>query len=193
MALTSSLRPAVLLERAALCSIPGESLPEVIVARTTALAVSALKRSGFVCVAVSHDRGLGTGPAAVHAQLALQRRIDDALRGFGGFLDGAHSYPRPGETIDVDVPSPSVFTRLVLEAATKHRIDLARSVFVAQTLDAVEGARIAGVTTVLLGQTEARMVEWLRWPSARPDHVFADFATVRDFVEARRTRSMVHG
>lgn len=193
MVSTASLRPAVLMERAALCSIPGEVLPEVIVARNTALAVSALKRSGFVCVALSHDRGLGSGPAAAQAQLALQRRIDDALRGFGGFLDGSYSYPRPGETIDVDVPSPSVISRLVLEAATKHRIDLSRSVFVAQTLDAVEGARIAGVTTVLLGDVHDRTLQWLRRPAARPDHVFADFAAVRDFVEARRAQSLVHG
>lgn len=187
------LRPAMVIERAVLTAGDAGT-----VTRAAAVAVGAWKRRGFVCVALHcaavADTAAADAHARVRAEITRQRHIDAALRGFGGFLDGTYACPRPGETVDADVPGPSRFARLIIEAATAHRIDRARSLVIARSADAIDGARIAGLRCVLVaaggkagndaddGETSGRA-------SPRADFVVADLGEVLALIEAPRARA----
>ena len=179
------LRPAMVIERAVLLSADGS------VARAVAVAVGAWKRQGYVCVALHCGvRNGGDDLEGMRAEVMHQRRIDTALRGFGGVLDATLLCPRPGEVVDEDVPRPSRFARLIIEAAAAHRIDLLRSLMVARNHDAIEGAAIAGLRNVLVvaeGKAGAPSAPGL----ARPDFVVHAFGDVLPLIAPRDRKSVV--
>jgi len=176
-------RPAVVLERA---TIRAGGAPTFAVSRAALLALAGWQRLGYVCIAVDHQVEVPNDRARVRAEMALQREIDAALRGAGGRLAATYVYPRPGEDVDADVPRASVFARLLMEAAVRHRIDRPRSLFVARTPEAIEGARIAGIPCgLLLGEASARESR----PAVRPDFLWPDFAAVAALVDQQRQRA----
>lgn len=185
MAVRSFRRPAIVLERATLCL---HKDGDVAVSRQVLQVLGGWRHLGYLCVAVDYQADAGNGPARARAEMALQRRLDAALRSAGG-LDGTFVYPRPGESVDPDVPRASVFARLVMEATVHHRIDLPRSVFLAHTIAAVEGARLAGIPCGLIaGEGDARHRELAARPSVRPDFVWPDLAAVRAAIAHQRER-----
>jgi hypothetical protein len=179
----------VLLERELLWCGPAPA--SIVLPRAAALALAELRRLGFVTVLLDHDR---EPVRDAQALLRLHDRIAAAVVASGGRLEGAFAYPRPGEDLDPGVPRPSVFARLVLEAATQLRLDLPRSTVLAASLDAVEGARIAGVSGALVGVPDTVLAEAVRdRPAARPDQRFADVGAARAAIVAARQRCIAQG
>ncbi|MEZ5966294.1 MAG: hypothetical protein R3F56_20830 [Planctomycetota bacterium] len=180
------LRPAVVLERPALCVHADGGVALV---RQALLAVASWRQLGFVCLAVDYQAHVANDVARVRAEITTQRQIEAALAGVGGGFHGTFVYPRPGESVDPDVPRASVFARLIMEATAQHRVDLPRSLFVAHGLDAVEGARIAGIPCGwIAAASDGRARELAARPSARPDYVWDDLAAVRVAVARQRER-----
>jgi phosphoglycolate phosphatase-like HAD superfamily hydrolase len=175
LATRSLLRPAIMLERTVLGATDAETT--VAVPRSVARALGVWKAQGYVCVALSCTRDLSADAhAAVRAEIARQRAVAGALAGAGGGLDGWFACPRPGETVDPDVPMPSRFARLIVAAAATHRVDLARSVMVARTRDAIRGARIAGLPCALLAPAAADAL------AVRADFVVNDLGALVDLL-----------
>lgn len=182
-------RPAVFVERELLWC--GPETAQVVLPRSAALALAELRRLGFSCFLVDLDRSGQRGAASL---IRLNARVAAAVLSAGGRFDGTFAYPRPGASLDPGVPRGSAFGRLVLEAATLHGLDLARSTLLAASLDAVEGARIAGTRSLLIGATPQAVLEAARdRPSARPDEVFADLGQARASIVAARQRSIAQG
>ncbi len=183
------LRPAVFLERELLWC--GPDAAQVVLARSAAIALAELRRLGFVCVLLDLERGAVRTAVEL---IRLHERIAAAVRHAGGSLDGVFAYPRPGVELDPGVSRASAFGRLVLEAAAACAIDLARSTVLAASFDAVEGARIAGSRSALVGVAASAVREALRdRPAARPDETFADFGSARLAITAERQRSIAQG
>jgi hypothetical protein len=139
-------------------------------------------------VAVGYESDARNDPSWVRAEVARQRRIEVALRGVDAALAATYIYPRPGESVDSDVPRASVFARLIMEATAKHRIDLQRSFLVASSSAAIGGARVAGIPCGVLASALDPPPESVSLPRVRPDYSWSDFAAVRATVEGQRTQ-----
>lgn len=182
-------RPAVFVERELLWC--GQEAAQIVLPRSGALALAELRRLGFSCFLIDIDR---SGQRSAASLIRLNARVAAAVLASGGRIDGTFAYPRPGVSLDPGVPHSSAFGRLVLEAATLHGLDLARSTMLAASFDAVEGARIAGTRSVLIGVSPQAVLAAARdRPAVRPDEVFGDLGQARASIAAARQRSIAQG
>jgi D-glycero-D-manno-heptose 1,7-bisphosphate phosphatase len=123
----------------------------------TLAACAQLARRGFALVVVTNQSGIGRGMYAEadfeHLTAWMRERFSDAGAPLAGVYfcphhptDAAGSYLR---ACACRKPAPG----MLLQAAAKHGLDLARSVMFGDTCDDLEAARAAGVPQrVLLGK-----------------------------------------
>ncbi len=112
--------------------------------------VRRLRRAGYAVVVVTNQPDIGNGVvapetvAAMHERLRLRVAVDDIFVCPHSQNDGCDCRkPRPG---------------MLLSAARKHRLDLARSYMVGDRASDVEAGRRAGCHTIFIdrGYAEAR-------------------------------------
>lgn len=143
--------------------------PPLLQFRPAALpALQALARAGFALPLATHQSGLAHGDFT-RSQFAVQQRAwRQRLRDEAGvqFLDVLVCPHAPGvggmPACLCRKPAPG----LLVQAARMHRLDLAGSWMVGDTLDDVEAGRRAGCRTVLLGPGSGTL--WQRSPLRPP-------------------------
>lgn len=134
-------------------------------------ALAALTRAGHPLIIVTNQSGLARG-CFTRAQFAqVQGVLTQRLRDEAGveLLDFEVCPHAPGADGAVACLCRKPAPGMLLRAARRHGLDLARSWMVGDTLDDVEAGRRAGCRTVLLdsgGETVWRMTP-LRWPDLR--------------------------
>jgi D-glycero-D-manno-heptose 1,7-bisphosphate phosphatase len=134
-------------------------------------ALARLKQAGWKAFLITNQSGIGRGYfteeqyQAVHAEL---------LRQIGaGLIDAAYYAPEaPGTPSARRKPAPG----MVLEAATAHGVDLARSFFIGDKAIDVECGRRAGTRTILV-RTGYGAAE-----SCTPDFTAPDFSSAISLV-----------
>ncbi len=141
-------------------------------------ALAALSKAGFALVVVTNQSGIEQGYFSRAQFAALQSRLEKNLLAHSGvvltdFLLCPHAPgPRDMPKCLCHKPAPGMLVR----AARRHRIDLARSWMVGDTLDDVEAGRRAGCRAILLDSgSETR---WRRSPLRTPHHVFRNWREV---------------
>lgn len=140
--------------------------------------LKALAERGFDLLVVTNQSGLARGyfTRAQFARLqhALERKVrDECGVALLDFLVCPHAAGPNGSPMCLcRKPAPG----MLLRAARKHRIDLAKSWMVGDTLDDVEAGRRAGCRTVLFDSGGETV--WRRTPLRRPDAVCRDWDDV---------------
>ncbi|MBS1963661.1 MAG: UDP-glucose 4-epimerase GalE [Bdellovibrionales bacterium] len=140
---------------------------------------AALKRladAGYLLVVVSNQSGVGRGKIEIPQLRRIHAKLDRLLAGEGVRIHHyALCFHHPDEDCECRKPKP----KLVLDAAAKYRIDLARSFMVGDKLSDVECGRNAGVGGSFLVGSGYGAEEVKLLPS--PDGVyFPDLAAVAD-------------
>lgn len=153
-------------------------------------ALAACAAAGFALVVVSNQSGLALG-RFTHGQFAtlraaLRRRLrDEAGIELTGFYYCPHA-PAPDGTPACGCRKPSPL--LLHCAAIHHRLDLAQSWMVGDTLDDIEAGKRAGCRTILYdsgGETR-----WRDGPLRRPDVRHTDWdEVVHTVLAAHRMRA----
>ena len=143
----------------------------VVPAPHAAPALAALAGAGYRLIVVSNQPGVARGVFAEDRLRVLHAHLRSLLPELGEFYYCPHS---PDEECACRKPACG----LLLRAAYRHGIDLARSWMVGDILDDVEAGRRAGCRTVLVDN--GNETEWQRGPLRKP-HVVA-----RDLGEAAR-------
>lgn len=172
--MTTPLRPAIFIDKdgtlvedvpfnvdpAQLRFVPG-----------AAEALHALQQEGYALFVATNQSGLARG-LFTRAQFArLQHGLERRLRDGAGvtltdFLVCPHAAsPSGGPMCLCRKPAPG----MLLRAARRHRLDLAKSWMVGDTLDDVEAGRRAGCRAVLLDNGGETV--WRRTPMRKPDAV----------------------
>lgn len=121
-----------------------------------------LKEHGYSLIVVSNQSGVAHGLFDADALLEITERIQAELRVFGVQLDGAYYCPHHPEgsirkyavTCWCRKPSPG----LILEAASRHNIDLTQSWMIGDILHDVEAGNRAGCRTILINN--GHETEW---------------------------------
>jgi histidinol-phosphate phosphatase family protein len=128
-----------------------------------------LQRADFRLVLISNQSVVGRGWATPEQVQGIQQRICRLLPGvsFAGF---EYCFHRPDESCDCRKPRPG----MLLRAARRLDLDLARSVMVGDRASDVLAGQAAGCKTVLLGRAEAGLCQ--------PDHVAADLAGAAEWI-----------
>lgn len=141
-------------------------------------ALAALSQAGFALVVVTNQSGIEQGYLSRAQFAALQSRMEKNLLDHSGvvltdFLLCPHAPgPRDMPKCLCHKPAPGMLVR----AARRHRIDLARSWMVGDTLDDVEAGRRAGCRGILFDSgSETR---WRRSPLRTPHQVCRDWRDV---------------
>jgi D-glycero-D-manno-heptose 1,7-bisphosphate phosphatase len=134
-------------------------------------ALAALAAAGFSIAIVTNQSGLARGYFSLHAFEALRHFLQRRLREEAGVdVLGVYFCPHAPDASGVPTctcrkPMPGLLYR----AAAEHRLDMARSWMVGDTLDDVEAGRRAGCRSILYdsgGETVWRTAP-LRLPNAR--------------------------
>lgn len=148
-------------------------------------ALTALRRldaAGFALVVVTNQPGLATGHFARVELVRLERALTERVRDEAGvMLTGFYACPHPPGEGD----RPACLCRkpaagLLRQAALTHRIDLARSWMVGDTLDDVEAGRRAGARSVLLDV--GNETQWRITPLRTPHHRVADLLEAAELI-----------
>ncbi len=141
-------------------------------------ALRALQGQGYALFVASNQSGLARG-YFTRAQFArLQHAIERRLRDEAGvlltdFLICPHAAaPNGSPQCLCRKPAPG----MLLRAARKHRLDLAKSWMVGDTLDDVEAGRRAGCRALLFDSGGETV--WRRTPLRKPDAVCHDWDEV---------------
>ena len=141
-------------------------------------ALAALSQAVFALVVVTNQAGIEQGYFSRAQFAALQSRLEKNLLAHSGvvltdFLLCPHAPgPRDMPKCLCRKPAPGMLVR----AARRHRIDLARSWMVGDTLDDVEAGRRAGCRGILFDS--GRETRWRRSPLRTPHHVCRDWREV---------------
>lgn len=139
-----------------------------------------LRQAGLALVLVTNESGLARGAfnraQFARLQTALVKRLRDE---FDVIVDDVavcpHSPDAQGRPACLcRKPAPG----MLLRTARAHRLDLARSWMVGDTLDDVEAGHRAGAAGWLL-DTGAE-TQWRRSPMREPDAVFSDWPSLTD-------------
>jgi D-glycero-D-manno-heptose 1,7-bisphosphate phosphatase len=146
-------------------------------------ALARLQEAGLALIIVTNQSGLARGrftraEFARLQQIMLQRLQEE----FGVRVDSVEVCPHAP---DADgrpaclcrMPAPGMLIR----AGHRHRLDLARSWMVGDTLDDVEAGHRAGCQGLLLDSGGETV--WRRSPLREPDARFFDWAALADYVE----------
>jgi D-glycero-D-manno-heptose 1,7-bisphosphate phosphatase len=146
-----------------------------------ARAIRLLNAAGVLAIVVTNQSGVARGHVTEETLEAIHLRLRETLAGEGARLDDILYCPHlPEGTVEryarvcaCRKPEPA----MILEAARRHGIDLARSVAIGNADRDVEAGRRAGCRTVLLRSADTS------GPAAPADHV-ADglLAAVRWFL-----------
>jgi len=132
-------RDGTLMEEVHYCADPGQ----VRVYPGVSAALRQLKDAGFRLFMVSNQSGIGRGLITEAQYRAVQEEL---LRQIGvGLIEGCYFCPDvPGTASRRRKPEPA----MVLEAAAKYDLDLARSYFIGDKADDIECGRRAGTRTI---------------------------------------------
>ena len=147
----------------------------------SARAVRLLNAAGVLAIVVTNQSAVARGYMREEDLEAVHRRLHELLAAEGAHLDDILYCPHFAEGV---VPRYAVTCRcrkpepgLILEAARRHHIDLARSVMIGDAETDVEAGRRAGCRTVLVRPAPAAR------ESTCADHVADDLlAAVRWFL-----------
>ncbi len=176
-------RPAIFLDKdgTLIEDVPYNVDPEAI--RYAPRAEAALRRLGRLdapLIVITNQPGVAFGFFARDALGAVEDRLAALFSRCGATLAGFHACPHhprgsvPAYTCSCLCRKP--MPGLLQQAAVEHGIDLQRSWFVGDTLDAVEAGRRAGCPTILIDN--GNETKWLRDPDhlhlRTPDHLVPD-------------------
>ncbi len=150
-------RPAIFLDKdgTVIEDVPYNIDPALI--RLTKRAAEGLKMlhaSGYLLFVITNQSGVARGLFVEGQLVEVERRLNDLLAEAGVPLAGFYYCPHhpegtiPAYTIQCSCRKPG--PELIMRAANKHCLDLARSWFIGDTLSDVEAGRRAGCRTVLL-------------------------------------------
>lgn len=145
-------------------------------------ALAALAQAGYALIVVTNQAGLALGHFTraqfVHLQAALQARLlTEAGVALRDMVVCPHAPDAQGAPACLcRKPAPGMLTR----AALSHRIDLARSWMVGDTLDDVEAGHRAGCRALLLDSGGETV--WRRSPLRTPDAICADWRSVAQHI-----------
>ncbi|MFO1338475.1 MAG: HAD family hydrolase [Burkholderiaceae bacterium] len=148
-------------------------------------ALARLQRAGLVLVIASNQSGLASGHFSrgefARLQDDLLRRLRDE---FGVEPAGVEICPHAPDARGRPAclcrkPAPGMLIR----AAQRHGLDLARSWMVGDTLDDVEAGHRAGAGGLLFDSGGETV--WRRSPLREPDAVFGDWAALADHLAQR--------
>jgi histidinol-phosphate phosphatase family protein len=163
----------------------------VVAAPHAAAALASLSRAGYRLIVVSNQPGVAYGRFPEAGLEALYRHLRALIPALEAFYYCPHA---PEEGCACRKPACG----LLLRAAYRHGIDLARSWMVGDILDDVEAGRRAGCRTVLLDN--GNETEWRRGALREPHFVARDLReaaaailhcrpTVKGGVSALRART----
>jgi len=146
----TALRPAVFLDRDGTINEDRGYIgdpADVVLVDGAAEAIRRLNIRGFPVIVLTNQSGIGRGYYGEAGLAAVNRRLDALLQERGAHTDGLFYCPhRPDEDCECRKPG----TKLVIEAARVHRVDLSRSVMVGDKVSDMELARRAGMRRVLV-------------------------------------------
>jgi histidinol-phosphate phosphatase family protein len=149
-------------------------------------ALPRLHRAGYLLFVVSNQSGVARGLFPESALVAVGVRLRELFRECGVSLTGFYycphhphgSIPDFARACACRKPEPG----MILRAARRHNIDLARSWMVGDILDDIEAGRRAGCRTILLrnsGETE-----WRFDPRRVPDFLVDNLAEAAQCIVA---------
>ena len=189
-AAATSARPAVFIDEVGTLTenVPYNADPALLRFKPSACeALAALSSSGLALVLVSNQSGIGRGYFTRGQFSSLQAELERRLRDEAGveltdFVICPHM-PAPGgaPACLCRKPAPGMLVR----ASRAHRIDLASSWMVGDTLDDIEAGRRAGCRTVLLD--DGGETVWRRSPLRIPHARCTDWAGVSRLILADRS------
>ncbi|HEY8881379.1 MAG TPA: HAD family hydrolase [Roseateles sp.] len=146
-------------------------------------ALARLQKAGLALVIVTNQSGLAHGrftraEFARLQQVLLQRLQDE----FGVRIDSVEVCPHAPD----DEGRPACLCRkpapgMLIRAAQRHGLDLARSWMVGDTLDDVEAGHRAGARGLFFDSGGETV--WRRSPLREPDARFHDWPSLADYVE----------
>jgi histidinol-phosphate phosphatase family protein len=155
-------RPALFLDRD---GVINPALPEVydpaqyVLLPGVAAGIRAANRAGVPALVVTNQPGIAKGFMTFQAHEEIRARMDRLLGGEGAFVDDYAYCPHHPETgFAGEVPALKIVCScrkplpgLLMEVATRHHLDLPRSVMVGDTERDAQAAKAAGVSFVLAG------------------------------------------
>lgn len=140
-----------------------------------AQAIKALNAAGYLVIVVTNQAGIARGYYDESALHRLHEHVSQALAREGAEIDAIYFCPHHPDFVapcDCRKPAPG----MLLQAAADHRIDLARSWLVGDTLSDMGAGRGAGCRTVLVrtGYGARSESELATGTAARPDAITDD-------------------
>jgi D-glycero-D-manno-heptose 1,7-bisphosphate phosphatase len=125
-----------------------------------------ITRLGYKAVIITNQRGVALGRMTLADVDDIHRRLREVLKTQHqlDLLDILYC-PHDRNACDCRKPKPG----MLLEAARRHQIDLARSWMIGDSAKDVEAGRAAGCRTILVGDAT---------PTTPPDHHLPDMATL---------------
>jgi D-glycero-D-manno-heptose 1,7-bisphosphate phosphatase len=153
-------------------------------------ALARLQRAGMALVIVTNQSGLARGlftPAQfARLQQVLLHRLQEE---FGVAIDGFEMCPHGPD----DEGRPTCLCRkpapgMLIQAAHRHGLDLARSWMVGDTLDDVEAGHRAGARGLFFDSGGETV--WQRTPLREPDARFSHWAALADHIEPQLEASL---
>lgn len=146
-------------------------------------ALARLQAAGLALVIVTNQSGLAHGRFTRAEFARLQQVLLQRLQQeFGVRIDGVEVCPHAPD----DEGRPACLCRkpapgMLVRAAHRHHLDLARCWMVGDTLDDVEAGHRAGAQGLLFDSGSE--TAWRRSPLRQPDARFFDWPTLADYVE----------
>lgn len=135
----------------------------------------AVRGLGYAAVVVSNQRGVATGCMTAAAVDEIHRRLGATLGEQGLALDDILYCPHERGVCECRKPKPG----MLLEAARRHGLDLARSWMIGDQPTDIQAGQAAGCRTILVGPATA---------AATPDFRFDSLAALRSAVAGILTR-----
>lgn len=138
-------------------------------------ALARIRHTPYRIVIVTNQSAVGRGIISLAAAEAIGARLLEVIRRAGGRIDEVLMCPHaPEDACDCRKPLPG----LLLQAAARHPIDLARSIMIGDALTDVAAGQNAGLADTILLHTGRGLAQAARAEAAalRPFAQFADLA-----------------
>lgn len=170
-------------------------MPEQIMLRRQASSfVAALNELGYLCIVVTNQPGVAKGTLTLERLARIHDKLEDDLRRNGASIEKIYFCPHHPDAgtperkeLAIECACRKPAPGLLIEAAAEYRIDLPRSFMVGDGLVDVEAGRRAGVSTILVTQAQAAMLEMVQQrPEARPDRLASDLNAALSIIAGRR-------
>ena len=212
----ATLRPAVFVDRDVLLEMASDGVRGAgarprfgpfLLRRQAAFFIRGLNELGYLPLVLADHPDLARGRLTLERLTRMNEQFQRELAHNGATVAGLYWCPHdveadPAERAGKDpagragkaggTPTPCACHRpapgLLLEAAARHRVDLARSFMVGGGLADIEAGRRAGVGTILLAESgSVELLERIhRRPQARPDHVATHLRQALAWIERVR-------